>query len=84
MKKNYLVVMFFLLALAGYAQKGVISGKVLDYDDKMPLPGAMLLLEGMNKYTISDYNGRYEFLNVQEGSYTVKVSYIGYTAGSAT
>ncbi len=76
--------MFFLLALAGYAQKGVISGKVLDYDDKMPLPGAMLLLEGMNKYTISDYNGRYEFLNVQEGSYTVKVSYIGYTAGSAT
>ncbi|MFA9192031.1 TonB-dependent receptor [Flavobacterium sp. FZUC8N2.13] len=84
MKKNYLVVMFFLLALAGYAQRGVISGKVLDGDDKMPLPGAMLLLEGMNKYTISDYNGRYEFLNVQEGSYTVKVSYIGYAAGSAT
>ncbi|GEC73503.1 TonB-dependent receptor [Flavobacterium flevense] len=84
MKKNYLVVLFFLLALAGYAQKGVISGKVLDVDDKMPLPGAMLQLEGMNKYTISDYNGRYEFLNVQEGSYTLKVSYIGYTAGSAT
>ncbi|MFA9188588.1 TonB-dependent receptor [Flavobacterium sp. FBOR7N2.3] len=84
MKKNYLVVMFFLLALAGYAQRGVISGKVLDGDDKMPLPGAMLQLEGMNKYTISDYNGRYEFLNVQEGSYTVKVTYIGYAAGSAT
>ena len=82
MKKNYLVVMFFLLALAGYAQKGVISGKVLDADDKMPLPGAMLQLEGMNKYTVSDYNGRYEFLNVQEGSYTVKVTYIGYTAGT--
>ena len=83
MKKNYLVVMFFLLALATYAQKGVISGKVLDADDKMPLPGAMLQLEGMNKYTISDYNGRYEFLNIQEGSYTVKVSYIGYAAASA-
>ncbi|MGM8361582.1 TonB-dependent receptor [Flavobacterium sp. ARAG 55.4] len=84
MKKNYLVVLFFLLALAGYAQKGVISGKVLDADDKMPLPGAMLQLEGMNKYTISDYNGRYEFLNVQEGSYSVKVTYIGYEAGSAS
>ena len=84
MKKNYLVVIFFLLALVGYAQKGVISGKVLDADDKMPLPGAMLQLEGMNKYTISDYNGRYEFLNVQEGSYTVKVTYIGYAAGSTT
>ena len=76
--------MFFLLALVGYAQKGVISGKVLDADDKMPLPGAMLQLEGMNKYTISDYNGRYEFLNVQEGSYTVKVTYIGYAAGTTT
>jgi len=84
MKKNYLVVMFFLLALVGYAQKGVISGKVLDADDKMPLPGAMLQLEGMNKYTISDYNGRYEFLNVQEGSYTVKVTYIGYATGTTT
>lgn len=84
MKKNYLVVMFFLLALVGYAQKGVISGKVLDADDKMPLPGAMLQLEGMNKYTISDYNGRYEFLNVQKGSYTVKVTYIGYAAGTTT
>ena len=76
--------MFFLLALVGYAQKGVISGKVLDADDKMPLPGAMLQLEGMNKYTISDYNGRYEFLNVQEGSYTVKVTYIGYATGTTT
>ncbi|KDN54209.1 TonB-dependent receptor [Flavobacterium seoulense] len=84
MRKNYFVMLFFLLALVGYAQNGVISGKVLDAVDKMPLPGAMLQLEGMNKYTVSDYNGRYEFLNVQEGSYTVKVTYIGYAAGSTT
>lgn len=80
MKKNYLVVMFFLIALVGSAQKGVISGKVLDSEDKMPLPGAMLEIVGMNKYTISDRNGRFEFLNVLAGSYTIEVKYIGYAS----
>ena len=80
--KNYLIVMFFFLAFAGYAQKGVISGKVLDKQDKMPLPGAMLEIVGMNKYTISDQNGRYEFLNILAGSYTVQVKYIGYATAT--
>jgi TonB-dependent receptor len=76
------VVSFKSIIDLSYAQKGVISGKVLDSEDKMPLPGAMLLLDGINKYTISDTNGRYEFLNVEEGSYTVRVSYMGYTAAA--
>ena len=83
MKKSYLVLVFLFLALLGHAQKGVVSGKILDSDDNMPLPGAMIQLVGMNKYTISDFNGRYEFLNVAEGSYTAKVTYIGYTSGTA-
>ncbi|MBP7470127.1 MAG: carboxypeptidase-like regulatory domain-containing protein, partial [Flavobacterium sp.] len=82
MMKNYLIVMFFFLAFAGYAQKGVVSGKVLDKVDKMPLPGAMVELVGMNKYTISDQNGRYEFLNVTLGTYSVQVKYIGYATAT--
>jgi TonB-dependent receptor len=78
MKRKYLVVIIFCFALAGYAQKGVISGKVLDKEDKMPLPGAMIEIVGMNKYSVSDYNGRYELLNVVAGSYTVQVKYMGY------
>ncbi|MNQ26773.1 Colicin I receptor precursor [compost metagenome] len=80
MKRKYLVVILFCFGLVGYAQKGVISGKVLDAGDNMPLPGAMLEIVGMNKYTISDYNGRYEFLNVVVGSYTVQVKYMGYAS----
>ncbi|HKO78720.1 MAG TPA: TonB-dependent receptor [Flavobacterium sp.] len=80
MKRKYLVIIIFCFALVGYAQKGIISGKVLDKDDKMPLPGAMIEIVGINKYTISDYNGRYELLNVVAGSYTVQVKYMGYTA----
>ncbi|TDO78245.1 TonB-dependent receptor [Flavobacterium chryseum] len=80
MKKIYLVVTFFLLAFSGYAQKAIISGKVLDVDDKLPLPGAMIQIVGENKYTVSDYNGRFELLNINVGTYKVEVKYIGYTA----
>ncbi|WKL47060.1 TonB-dependent receptor [Flavobacterium pectinovorum] len=79
MKNFYLVVTFFLLTLSGYAQKAIISGKVLDADDKLPLPGAMIQIVGDNKYTVSDYNGRFELLNINVGTYQVTVKYIGYT-----
>ena len=69
-----------LLAFSGYAQKAIISGKVLDIDDKLPLPGAMIQIVGDNKYTVSDYNGRFELLNINAGTYKVTVKYIGYTA----
>lgn len=80
MKKIYLVVTFMLLAFSGYAQKAIISGKVLDIDDKLPLPGAMIQIVGENKYTVSDYNGHFELLNINAGTYKVEVKYIGYTA----
>ena len=79
MRKNYLVVFLFLLTLTTFAQKGVVSGKILDAADKFPLPGAMVQIAGQNKYTISDGNGRYEFLNVAEGSYEIEIRYIGYS-----
>jgi TonB-dependent receptor len=79
MKNLYLTVFLFLLALSGHAQKAIISGKVLDADDKMPLAGAMIQIVGENKYTISDYNGRFELLNITPGTYKVQLKYIGYT-----
>lgn len=82
MKKKYLVLAFFLLTLIGYAQKGAVSGKILDAEDKLPLAGALVQIAGQNKYTISDYNGSFVFLNVNEGSFEVQVNYIGYTSGS--
>lgn len=84
MKKIYLLATLFLLTIAGYAQKGIVSGKILDSDDKLPLPGAMVQIAGQNKYTISDYNGSFEFLNVMEGSFDIKVTYMGYSAASQT
>ncbi|PBJ13100.1 TonB-dependent receptor [Flavobacterium sp. ACN6] len=80
MKKFLVLTAFFLLAFTGFAQKAIISGKILDADDKLPLPGAMVQIVGEKKYTVSDYNGRFELLNINEGTYKVEVKYIGYTS----
>jgi outer membrane receptor for Fe3+-dicitrate len=77
MKKIYLLTIFFLLTLSGFAQKAI-----LDADDKLPLPGAMIQITGEKKYTVSDYNGRFELLNINEGTYKVEVKYIGYESAT--
>lgn len=81
MKKNYFLVAA-LFSIATYAQNGVISGKVTDRDNKFSLPGATLKIQNSKKYTVSDQNGTYEFLNLPEGTYTVYIEYIGYSTAS--
>jgi len=65
-------------SLAGFAQNGTISGRITDKDG-FSMPGAsILIVETPTKGTISDANGRYSIVNVSPGSYTLRVSYIGY------
>lgn len=77
-KKVLLLLVAFISILNSYAQNGgIISGKVLD-KNALSLPGASLRLDKHNRYTISDQNGYFEFLNVPEGEYQVEVSYLGF------
>jgi hypothetical protein len=45
---------------------------------KQPLEGANVILVGVPLGAITDATGHYTILNVPAGTYTVKVSYIGY------
>lgn len=56
---------------------GLVSGKVMD-SDGISLPGATVMLSSSNKYTISNPNGLFEFLNVTPGVYQISVDYLGY------
>ncbi len=78
MKKSLLTTIITLFSLLSFAQQGKIAGRVLDKDQNLPLPGATLTIKEINKNTISDENGYYEILNIAQGKYTLKVSYIGY------
>lgn len=82
--KISLILLALFLALNTYAQNGgVLSGIVKDKDN-ISLPGATLTLDKYNRYTISDQNGYYEFLNVPEGTYTLEVTYIGFDPARKT
>ncbi|MDU1892543.1 MAG: TonB-dependent receptor [Dysgonomonas sp.] len=84
MKKLYSLLLFYFMVIFSYAQSGgLVSGIVKD-KKAISLPGATLKLDKFNRYTVSDHNGYFEFLNVPEGTYTLEVSYIGFTSFTKT
>ena len=56
---------------------GIVSGRVTDTEQRT-LPGATILVEGLNVGVTADINGFYRLPNLKPGTYTLKVSYVGY------
>ena len=76
--KYYLIFIFSLLAFGNlFAQSsGTIRGAVSD--EQGFLPGAHVRLEGTKYSAVTNIRGEYLFKDVEFGSYTIKVSYLGY------
>lgn len=71
-----LIVVLVLLASSLYAQKSGIKGKIVDETTGEGIVGAVVNA-GNNKAVATDLDGNFE-LKLDEGSYTVAISYIGY------
>ena len=69
----FLLVPFLLVAQNG---KVKISGKVLD-ESNQSLPGATIVLKNSNQSTITDFDGKFDFLVPEQGA-VFSVSFIGY------
>lgn len=67
----------------GQAQTGTISGRVANQQDA-PLAGAQLLLEEIGRGTLSRADGTYTIREVPTGTYTLRVTYIGYRSEAVT
>ena len=76
-------VIAFLVPAVWSQTTGKISGTVKS-DDGAPLVGANVLVLGTSSGASSDADGQFQILNVPAGSYTVKASYIGYSAQEVT
>ncbi|GIV25563.1 MAG: hypothetical protein KatS3mg026_1255 [Bacteroidia bacterium] len=61
-----------------WAQKGKISGLVKDKTTGEPLVGATVALVGTYKGGYTDENGRFDLGEISPGTYTLRVSYVGY------
>ncbi len=75
-----LVAATLLLTGGAVAQMGSLYGKVHDSKSGEELVGANVLLVGTSLGGSTDIDGKFAIRNVPPGTYSVRFSYIGYTA----
>ena len=77
MKKIFLL-LFFTPFIIFSQTDGTLNGYVYDSESEMPLLGANIIIEGLEKGAVSDENGFFEILNIDPKTYNLIVSYVGY------
>lgn len=78
MKKLILSLAVLFMTTVIYGQSSV-SGTLVDNADNEPLIGASVLVQGTSTGALSDVDGNFKIMNLENGSYTLVVSYVGYT-----
>lgn len=81
MKNWFLNVAIFLLTTVLYAQSGVVTGEIIDGEEKVPLMGAGVLVKGTAHGVSTDMDGKFS-LTVSANTGTIEVSYLGYVTKS--
>jgi len=75
---NYYIIAIYITSSLLYSQSASISGTVKDNLNGDKLIGANVFIKGTSLGAATANNGQYQINNVGLGTYTVKVSYIGY------
>ncbi|WP_305156826.1 TonB-dependent receptor [uncultured Muribaculum sp.] len=62
---------------------GQLKGRILD-NEKNPLPGAVVIIDGNKLSAVTDLDGFFSFANLLSGNHNLKVTYIGFLPVSKT
>ena len=77
-----LVIMLLLISSFCFSQsklsKGTLLGKVVDAENKSPLPGVTVVIKGTPYGATTDLQGEYQIENLPVGSYVAVFSFIGF------
>lgn len=73
--KALLLLFMIMLVMPVYSQ--VITGKVIDANNKEPIIGASIQVKGTSIGTMSDLNGQFK-ITVKDKNASLQVSYVGY------
>ena len=76
------LLILFILSSHLWAKEFVISGFVRDKTSGEVLIGANVFIEGTSLGSATDQDGFYKITSIQEGSYNIKATYIGYKTSS--
>ncbi|WP_298341539.1 TonB-dependent receptor [uncultured Algibacter sp.] len=78
-KNGFLLIMLLVSVSTAVAQS--ISGNVKDQAG-IPLPGVNVILDGTTKGSVTDFDGNYTISNLENGSYTISATFVGYAKTS--
>jgi outer membrane receptor protein involved in Fe transport len=72
------VALVLIAGLTFAGQTGKIAGRILDGQNREPLPGASVVIEGSRLGAAANVDGYYFINNVPPGTYTLNVGLVGY------
>lgn len=78
LKYFFLLFISFLTVAASAQDKGKIVGKITDKKTGEELIGVSVQIEGTNIGTATDFEGKFQIINVTPGTYNLVISYISY------
>ncbi|WP_034888437.1 TonB-dependent receptor [Gillisia sp. Hel_I_29] len=78
MKIKILMLVSIFFSIASFAQKGSISGTVVDATSQEPLMGTNIVVRGTNTGVSADENGNFKLDNLDPKTYTIDVFFMGY------
>ena len=78
MKESFVFIFIILSFTLQAHNAGNIKGKVSDSKSGMPLTGAVIHITNSLIATATDLNGKFEFKNIQIGTYKLAFSFTGY------
>lgn len=79
MRWSLLLVLILIVPVSLFAgTSGKISGNIIDAETGEPLPGTNIVIVNTSMGAASDIDGNYVIINVPVGTYTLKISMMGY------
>jgi len=83
MKKFYMFALVLFGVFMGFSQEGNIQGVIYD-EQGLKIPYATVMIENLNKGTVSDSDGKFLLIAVPSGSQVIKIDYLGYASQEVT
>jgi len=72
------------LSFSLFAQKSIIRGNVYDGDTGEPVAFATVAISGTTNGTTTDFDGFFNFTNLEAGTYEIESSFVGYDTARTT
>lgn len=77
-KKCYSLLLLLMISVSTVIAQSSISGKISDANG-IPLGGVNVILEGTTQGAVSDFDGNFNISNVENGTYILNATYLGYS-----